>query len=174
MTSPLRVRRVCEAKTVVTAANNNTTTMRQVMKVKIDNGGSFTVRYAFASQRGYYPDGKQFRTPDRYLWPVLNTIPSRLTFYVVTGLKQFQSVCFSMAMCYYTSYPAVILCARQPSIRHSNPLLDSSTRLLSVRPVYPPVLSRHGRFILPFSRHTRWVRWASSFRSAKHYHVSVE
>lgn len=30
----------------------------QVMKVNIENGGSFTVRYAFASQRGYYPDGK--------------------------------------------------------------------------------------------------------------------
>lgn len=30
----------------------------QVMKVQTDNGGSFTIRYAFASQRGYYPDGK--------------------------------------------------------------------------------------------------------------------
>ena len=28
------------------------------MKVQTDNGGSFTIRYAFASQRGYYPDGK--------------------------------------------------------------------------------------------------------------------
>ncbi|CAN0319072.1 unnamed protein product, partial [Ectocarpus fasciculatus] len=28
----------------------------EVMKVRTDNDGSFTVRYAFASQRGYYPD----------------------------------------------------------------------------------------------------------------------
>lgn len=38
-------------------------TIGQVMKIKIENGGSFTVRYAFASQRGYYPDGTQWRYP---------------------------------------------------------------------------------------------------------------
>lgn len=28
------------------------------MEVNTEGGGSFTVRYAFASQRGYYPDGE--------------------------------------------------------------------------------------------------------------------
>lgn len=32
----------------------------QVMKLETANGGSFVVRYAFASQRGYYPDGMCF------------------------------------------------------------------------------------------------------------------
>eukprot|EP00903_Cladosiphon_okamuranus_P018322 g16856.t2 len=39
----------------------------EVMKVKIDNGGSFTVRYAFASQRGYYPDEPNKANQDSFV-----------------------------------------------------------------------------------------------------------
>lgn len=46
----------------------------QVMKVETDSGGSFTIRYAFASQRGYYPDGKPTtNTQVVILLPHINT-----------------------------------------------------------------------------------------------------
>lgn len=32
----------------------------QVMRVDTGNGGRFSARYAFASQRGYYPDGERY------------------------------------------------------------------------------------------------------------------
>ncbi|CAN0362044.1 unnamed protein product, partial [Ectocarpus sp. 13 AM-2016] len=37
------------------------------MKVRTDNDGSFTVRYAFASQRGYYPDEPNKANQDSFI-----------------------------------------------------------------------------------------------------------
>ncbi|CAN0213393.1 unnamed protein product [Ectocarpus sp. 6 AP-2014] len=39
----------------------------EVMNVRTDNGGSFTVRYAFASQRGYYPDEPNKANQDSFI-----------------------------------------------------------------------------------------------------------